>query len=172
MQAIHFNRKPRLNSNYSIEGFYNNVRAELKNKINIKCVECPFASNGIFRRLYNMVYAAINQKDVNHITGDVNYLNLFFRKNKNIITILDCGLLARLNGLKFVLAKLFWYKIPISRAKYVVAISQATKNEILRYVKCDPDKIKVIYVSVSPIFKRHDKDFNKQKPVILHVGST
>ena len=79
---------------------------------------------------------------------------MFFRKHKNIVTILDCGLLDRTKGLKHQIAKLFWYTIPIARAKYVVAISQATKDEILKYVKCDPDKIKANLRFYFAIFKR------------------
>jgi glycosyltransferase involved in cell wall biosynthesis len=172
MQVIHFNRKPRLNANYSIEGFYNNIREELKNKISIKYVECPFESNGIFRRFYNMVYAAFKQEDVNHVTGDVNYLNFFFKKEKNILTILDCGLLEVKKGFLNKLYKYFWFTLPIQRAKYVVAISEATKKEIINYTNCDSNNIKVIYVAISPLFKRVDKPFNKSKPTILHVGTS
>lgn len=171
MTVVHFIRKKRAFANYSIEGLYKSIREELKDNVNIEVVECPFYSNGFFRRLFNCIYAAFKQKDVNHVTGDVNYLNLFFRKDKNVITILDCGLLERLTGIKKKIAKLFWFTIPIARAKYVIAISQATKDEILKYVKCPPDKIKVIHVPVSPVFKRFDKEFNKQKPVILHLGT-
>lgn len=171
MQVVHFHRKVIKSSNYSIEGFYKNIRNTLKDKLEIEYQECKYYSNGFFKRLYNTIDAACRQKDVNHITGDVNYLNLFFRKDKNIVTILDCGLLDRLNGIKQIVAKFLWYSIPIARAKYVVAISQATKDEILKYVKCDPDKIKVIHVSVSPVFHRVDKEFDKQKPIILHIGT-
>lgn len=172
MQVGHFNRKPRKYGNYSIEGFYKQLREALKNKIEFEVVECPYESNGLFKRFYNIIYAAFKQGEINHVTGDVNFLNLFFRKRKNIITILDCVLLDRLTGIKQKVAKFFWYTIPIARAKYVVAISQATKDEILKYVKCGPDKIKVIYVAIAPVFRRLDKEFNKQKPVILHIGTS
>lgn len=171
MTVVHFVRKKRPFANYSIEGLYKSIQEELKDKVNIEVVYCPFYSNGFFRRFLNCIYAAFKQKDVNHVTGDVNYLNLFFKKDKNIITILDCGLLNRTSGFKHWLAKKIWYEIPVKRAKYVVAISEATKNEILKYVKCDPEKIKVIYVPVSPVYKRFDKEFNKQNPVILHLGT-
>lgn len=171
MQVIHFNRKPRKFGNYSIEGFYSQIREALKDKIEFKIIECPYESNGIFKRLYNAVYAAFKQGEINHVTGDVNYLNMFFRKNRNIITILDCGLLYDTKGLTHKFYKLFWYILPVKRAKYVVAISEATKNEILKFVKCEPDKIIPIYVSVSDKFKRVDKPFNKEKPVILFIGS-
>ena len=171
MQVVHFHRKPRAHGNYSIEGFYANVRHELKDKINIEYVELPFYSNGIFRRLINCIYAAFKQGDVNHATGDANYLNIFLKKEGTIVTILDCGLLETTNGLAHKIYKYFWYTLPVKRAKYIVAISESTKKEILKYVNCDPDKIKVIHVSVSPLFQRVDKEFNKEKPVILHIGT-
>lgn len=171
MKVTHFNRKPRKFGNYSIEGFYAQIREALKDKIEFKVVECPYESNGIFKRLFNAIYAAVKQGEINHVTGDVNYLNIFFRKKKSIITILDCGLLYDTKGFANKFYKFFWFTLPIKRASYVVAISQATKNEILKFVKCDPDKIIPIYVSVSNKFKRVDKPFNKEKPVILFIGS-
>lgn len=171
MQVVHFNRKPRKFGNYSIEGFYAQIREALKDKIEFKVVECPYESNGIFKRLFNAIYAAFKQGEINHVTGDVNYLNMFFRKKKSIVTILDCGLLYDTKGFANKFYKFFWFTLPIKRASYVVAISQATKNEIIKFVKCDPDKIIPIYVSVSNKFKRVDKPFNKEKPVILFIGS-
>jgi glycosyltransferase involved in cell wall biosynthesis len=171
MKVVHFHRRKRPNANYSIEGFYKNIRNELKDRCDIEYVEVPFYSNGIFRRLYNSIYAAFKQGDVNHVTGDVNYLNMFFNIDKTIVTILDCGLLDRTNGLTHKIYKYFWFTLPVKKAKYVVAISEATKTEILKYVDCNPDKIKVIHVSISPLFHGADKEFNKTKPVILHIGT-
>lgn len=172
MKVVHFHRRRRQTGNYSIEGFYANVRNELKDKISIEYVELPFFSNGIFRRLLNCIYAAFKQRDINHVTGDVNYLNIFFNKNKTIVTILDCGLLENTKGLAHRIYKYFWFTLPVKRAKYIIAISEATKTEILKYVNCDPDKIKVIHVSVTPVFRRADKEFNKKKPAILHIGTS
>ena len=172
MEVVHFNRKPLKFGSYSIEGFYKNIRNELADRIKIETVQCPYESSGFFKRFYNCIYAAARQADVNHVTGDVDYLNMFFKKKKNIVTILDCGLLATTKGIKHCIYNFFWFTLPIKRAKYVVAISQATKDEILKYVKCNPEKIKVIHVSISPIYRRAEKEFNKQKPVILHIGTT
>lgn len=169
---VHFHRKKRKDSNYSIEGYYENVRNALKDKLNISVVNCPYMSNGIIRRLLNCIYAAFKQKDVNHITGDVNYLNLLMNPDINILTLLDCGLLNDTKGFMNSIYKILWFSLPISRAKYVVAISEATKTEILKLVKCNPDKIKVIYVSISPMYHRVDKEFNKNKPVLLHIGTS
>lgn len=172
MKVVHFHRRRRPIGNYSIEGFYSNVRNVLKDRIDIEYVELPFYSNGIFRRLFNCIYAVFKQGEVNHITGDANYLDIFLRKEKTIVTILDCGLLERTKGLSHNIYKYFWYTLPVKRAKFIVAISESTKKEILKFVDCDPNKIKVIHVSVTPLFHRVDKDFSKEKPIILHIGTT
>jgi glycosyltransferase involved in cell wall biosynthesis len=44
--------------------------------------------------------------------------------------------------------------------------------ELLRYVKCNPEKIRVIHDPVSNAFKPFQKSFNRQKPVILQVGTS
>ncbi len=61
--------------------------------------------------------------------------------------------------------------MPVKRCSYVTAISSATKNEILKYVHCDPDKIVVVPVAISEPFKRKDKPFNKLTPRILQIGT-
>ncbi len=112
MKVVHFHQAQETTGNYSIEGFYANVRKELKDKVNIEYVELPFYSNGILRRLFNSIYATFKQGDVNHVTGDVNYLNIFFNKNKTIVTILDCGLLDSTKGIAHKIYKYFWFTLP------------------------------------------------------------
>jgi glycosyltransferase involved in cell wall biosynthesis len=62
-------------------------------------------------------------------------------------------------------------EIPVKRAKYVTAISESTKNEILKYVKCDPRKIVVIPVAISERFTFKEKPFNAACPRILQLGA-
>ncbi len=58
-------------------------------------------------------------------------------------------------------------KIYFSKVKYactaadrIVAISNQTKNDIIEYLKIDPNKIEVIYQSVSPKFFRNNNTHN------------
>ena len=67
--------------------------------------------------------------------------------------------------------KLFWLKIPISRAEIVTTIYQATKDELLKFVSCDPAKIRVVYIPVSNRFSPSFKSFNKEKPILLQIGT-
>ena len=166
-----FHRKPRSVGNYSVEFIFNDVRERLKDYINAKLIYSKYESSGLFKRIYNCIEAIFHQSEVNHITGDINYLGLFLNKKRTIQTILDCVHLTSSSGLKYHILRLFWLAIPARRAIYLTAISQSTKNEILKHVSCDPDKIKVIYVAISDRFQRSDKPFDKQQPRILQIGT-
>lgn len=166
-----YHRKPRAVGNYSVEFIFADVRERLHEKIIARRAFSSYESSGLFKRIYNCFEAIFRQGDVNHITGDVNYLGLFLSRKKTIQTILDCVHLNTSKGIKHRLLKTFWVSIPVKRAKYVTAISESTKNEILRYVDCAPSKIKVIYVAISERFKRKDKTFNKETPRILQIGT-
>lgn len=170
-QVVFFHRKPRNVGNYSVEFIFEDVRKRLSDKINARVVVSKYTSNGLMNRLYNCFEAWKNQGQINHITGDVNYLGLFLKPAATIQTILDCVHLNTSAGIKYKVLKLFWLTIPERRAKYLTAISESTKQEILRHHKCDPEKIVVIPVAISPNFKRADKPFNKERPVVLQVGT-
>ena len=166
-----FQRKARKVGNYSVEFIFKDVRIRLANFINATEIYSTYESSGLFKRIYNCIEAATMQSEVNHITGDINYIGIFLKKKKTIQTILDCVYLSNATGIKFTVLKLFWLTIPVKRAKYITAISQSTKNEILKYIECDPNKIIVIPVAISERYKRREKTFNNQLPKILQVGT-
>ena len=172
MEVVFFHRKPRVNSNFSVEFIFENVRAILQEKVTCRVEVCQFTSNGFFKRLAITVSSAFKQGEINHVTGDVNFINLFFRKKRSVLTILDCGFMASSKGLKRFILKTFWLTIPVHRAGIVTVISQATKDELLRYVNCDPDKIRVVPVFVSAAFQPgFNVGFNANKPTLLQVGT-
>jgi glycosyltransferase involved in cell wall biosynthesis len=166
-----FHRKPRAVGNYSVEFIFEDVRKRLAGRIDARVVYSRYESSGLFKRLYNCIQAFMNQSDVNHVTGDINYLGLMLNRRKTIQTILDCVHLKTSSGIKHRVLKYFWLTLPVKKAKFITAISGSTKNEILKYVDCPPDKIKVIYVAISNRFSRVDKTFNKAEPRILQVGT-
>ena len=128
-------------------------------------------SIGLFRRIYNVIEAPFRQGDVNHITGDVHYISLLLRKRKTILTILDCGFMSNQVGLKAAVLKLFWLTLPVKRAQVITAISEFTKQDILRFVDCDPEKIRVVPVAINQRFQKVPKEFNESCPTLLQVGS-
>jgi len=170
-KVVFFHRKPRNVGNYSVEFIFEDVRKRLINKIDAHVVVSTYESAGLFKRLYNCYEAWRNQGQVNHVTGDVNYLGCLLKSGITIHTILDCVHLNSSAGIKYKILKFFWLTIPERRSKVITAISESTKQEILRHHKCDPEKIVVIPVAISPRFKKAEKPFNKECPRILQVGT-
>lgn len=171
MKVVFFNRKPRALGNFSVESYFKQIRENLPQTFEAINLEMPFESNGLWRRLANAIYCMFHQGDINHITGDIHYVGILLRKKKTLLTYLDCGMLHQSAGLKFKILKLFWFTLPIKRATHLTAISTATKEDILHFIPCDPDKVSIIYVSIHERFQPYPKVFNQQQPRILHVGT-
>jgi glycosyltransferase involved in cell wall biosynthesis len=53
----------------------------------------------------------------------------------------------------------------------VTAISEHTRAELIRQVKCDPRKIRVIHCPLSPSFTFSPPHFQKDLPTLLQVGT-
>jgi len=169
--VVFFQRKARSVGNYSIEFIFDNVRKLLHDKIIATTVYSFYESRGLLKRLYNCLEAFRKQGDVNHVTGDINYIGLLLKGSKTIHTIHDCVFIVATTGIKRAILKYFWLTIPVRRSKFITAVSSATKNEILRHVHCHPDKIVVIPNAISTQFVSKLKPFNKLNPVILQVGA-
>jgi glycosyltransferase involved in cell wall biosynthesis len=170
-EVTFYYRKPRQVGNYSVEFIFRDVSERLRDRIRSYSAISSYESKGLFKRIYICLEAIFRQKDVNHITGDINFIGILLKKRKTIQTILDCGQVHASTGIRHAVLKLFWLTLPVKRCRYVTAISSATKAEILKYVTCDPNKIVVIPVAISESFKRLNKPFNKTSPRILQIGT-
>lgn len=172
INVAHFSRKPYDSSFISIERLFSDIRKAMPDEINSRLVEMPFYSKGFINRVFNIIFSSFHQSEVNHVVGDIHYVNLLMRKSKTILTIHDCAPIEQLNGIKkWILIKL-WYTWPIKRSSIVTAISESTKKEILKYVNCPEDKIIIIRNCISNDFKHNQKPFNKEYPTFLHIGTS
>lgn len=156
---------------WSIEKLFGDIRQTMPSGIIVSVHESPHSSMGFYQRFQNILAAGKAQADVNHITGDIHYIALGLQKNKTILTIHDLGFMNQYRGLARFILWLFWIYIPVRRVRYVVAISEATKNEIIRYARCRPEKIKIIPDFVSSDFTFSNRKFNSDSPVILQIGA-
>lgn len=163
--------RKRGNGAYSVERLFEDVRLCIQDKVKVKIFENPFPSSGFINRILNIIYASLQKCDVNHITGDTHFLNLLMKRDITVLTVLDCIMMERLSGIKRYIFWFFWLWLPEKKCKVITVISDSTKKELLRYIKCDPDKIKVIPCCVSREFKYSRKDFCKNFPSILQVGT-
>lgn len=172
-RVVLFFRKKREAANFSIERSF----AETQNAFEQLDFPKPEWYNlshysiGLLPRLRAMLEARQHQGDVNHITGDVNFLVLALPGKKTVLTLLDCGFLKHPNPIIRRILKLLWLDLPVKHAHYITAISESTKQDVIRHTGCRPDKIRVIPVVITSDFKPVVKPFNTSKPQILHIGT-
>jgi glycosyltransferase involved in cell wall biosynthesis len=171
IRVVHFLRKPRELANFSIETVFKNVRDHLPADIQCTVEVSPFESSGILNRLKSIWYAAKRQGEINHITGDVHFLTLGMKRRKTILTIHDIGLMHYGSRAQKLVFQWFWLNLPVWKSTAITVVSEATKSELLRFVKCRPEKIRVIPTTIPTYFKAIPKDFNKDKPVVLMIGT-
>lgn len=77
-----------------------------------------------------------------------------------------------LNPLMYKIKNLAYHLVissAIKKAKKIIAVSNYTKKDILKYFKVDSDKIRVIYEG-SPE-RKENKEENKKKTYLLYVGN-
>ncbi|OGU16622.1 MAG: hypothetical protein A2076_02605 [Geobacteraceae bacterium GWC2_53_11] len=165
-----FNRKPQ-DANFSVERLFKDIVKAFPPNLIYNSYTSKFKSRGFWSRLYNTVEAFCKQGDVNHITGDVHYLCYLMSKNKTLLTILDCGNLKRLNGIRRTIFYFLWFWLPVKKVAMITVISESTKKELLQYVRCDERKIRVIPCCISDDFKPSPKAFNSSNPVLLQIGT-
>ena len=172
MKKIHiFLRKKRRIGNNSIERMFNSMKYYFKDdKIKIILKTCPVESNGFFKRLYLIFWAFFNQGDVNHVTGDINFICIFLKKSKTITTILDNYTFLRLKFLKKKIFKLFWIKIPIFKSKKIHFISSKIKHETQNIIKNKITNNVIIPCCVPRYLKKKTK--KKFEKNILFIGNT
>lgn len=172
ISVVYFFRKKRPYGNFSIEKVFKKVSENLPSSYKSIPYTVKYESSGFWKRLLICIEACRNQGDINHITGEIHFAGLFFQKSKTVLTIHDVRFMEHPNYLARWVLKWFWIIIPVWRARVVTVVSQATKNEVLKYAFCNPDKIKVIPNPFNSVVNLSKRDFNKEKPVILQMGTT
>ena len=168
LQVTYINRANRENY-FSIEGIFDMVKNQLKNKIEI----LDYYYDAKLSRIGNVKEVGKHSGQINHITGDINFLAIGLKGKKNILTIHDFGhyeILRKKSFLKFLLLRLFWFKYPLKYVKIVTVVSEFTKRKLVRYFNFPEDKIRVIYNPIKPIFKFQAKPV-VDKFVILQIGT-
>ena len=173
----YFYRKPQSNY-FSIENLFHRISGQVESFYSEEFVvqefEMPFINK--FKTLVkNISFARQRQSEINHITGDIHYALLGCRKkNINILTIHDCVTLHRYpkTNPKYWIIKWIWFDLPVKKADVLSVISENTKNDLLRFTNCNPEKIRVIGNFVDPGFQNTSYLFRKEKTQILFIGTT
>jgi len=170
MKIIHHERK-RLESHFSIERLFAEIRRHMPSDCAVTTCQAPEPSRGILPRWRNVQHASRQPADVHHIVGDSHYLAFGLPPEKTVLTIHDCGALSRLKGLPRAILKYFWFTGPMRRAAAVTTISQASKDELRKWVGALADKVVVVPDCVFEDFAYDPKPFNETCPTVLQVGT-
>lgn len=167
-----FFRNPSGGGAYSVERVFDAIIAEVpSDRFTVKRIVCPVISTGLVRRALLMIWAAFQQGDINHITGDVNFIGIFMRRRKTVQTILDARSLQRLTGLSRAIYKLFWLLLPLRRAGATTVISEATRQEIAPYVGATSAPIRVFPCCLTVDLEELGPPPSEGLPRILQVGT-
>ena len=159
----------------SIRRVFEPIENALKKECQLDSIYLPRATASpidIFRNIqFVKNYIRGKQYDIIHITGHVNYLIWPLRKYRTIVTVHDLGFYTRFTtGLKKKLLYLFFIR-PLKYAKHVTYISDKSFKEACDCIKL-PERIQsIIYNPVDPSFVFSPKNINKEKPIILHLGT-
>ena len=169
-KILFIERKP--HEFYSIERVFRQIARHLNKEIfEFSFLQMPFVSSvtGIFRNLASFRRPLA---DIYHITGDVHYISMLLPARKTVLTIHDLNILQTRKGWRKTILKKILLDIPVRKLKYITAISEATKAEILFHSRCHPDKIRVIENPVDEsFFTDTDKIFDGECPNILQIGT-
>lgn len=163
--------RKRRDAAFSIEELFTSIFTNLPQEIKYKSVHVP--EEGATPKVLwkNGVFAKKNQSEINHITGDIHYLVFFLPKKRTVLTIHDLRPLYRGSLIKRFVLKLLWFYGPAKAAGYVTVISEATRQDLLKHVPGIGKKVYVIPNCISPSFTFLPKEFNKNLPRILHLGT-
>lgn len=170
-KILYIERKP--SESVSIERVFRQIAKGInKARFEIIFDRMPF-SNSTVSTVKNLIFYRKPPADIYHITGQIHYMALILPKKNTVLTIHDVRILYIRKGLRrFILKKLF-FDLPVKKLKYITAISETTKKEIVFFTKCDEKKIRVIENPLpDSIFQKKLKKFDPVCPSILQIGTT
>ncbi len=142
-----------------------------KEKFETFFVQLPYLSTltGVVK---NFIFFKKPAADIYHITGHIHFIALMLPSSKTVLTIPDLTILRNRRGLRHFFIKKLFFDLPVKKLKYITAISEETKRELVKQTKCRADKIRVIEVPLKDdLFLTGGKNFNAANPTILQIGT-
>jgi glycosyltransferase involved in cell wall biosynthesis len=156
----------------SIERVFEQVEKDLPHdRFDIERQQMSYG-DGIVGILMNLLFFRAKPADVYHITGQIHYIALRLPRSKTVLTIHDLVFLHRRTGLRRLVLKWLFLKLPLRKLKFVTTVSTSTKEEIRNYDLADEESIRVIENPLIGGFEPgNEKPFNETCPVILQIGT-
>ena len=163
-------RKPRSLGNFSIETSYRSMHdawPEGEGPPDRHTVSR--FTTGLLERLRIWREVGGLQHDLLHITGDIHFAAIG-RRRPMVLTVHDLGMLDEGPAWKRRLKKWLWLTWPLRSCDHLIAVSDATKADLLRRTDFPADRIEVIPSVISPAYRRRNAPPANEIPVVLHIG--
>jgi glycosyltransferase involved in cell wall biosynthesis len=171
IRVTHFQRKPGSRS-FSLERLFADLRGAMPDDIDCRVHVSPKINQGLAARIINIAAARRDASEINHVTGDVHYLALGLRGRRTVLTVHDCGALHQYRGWQRAIIRFIWFTLPLRHCAVIVAISEATRAELISLAGAAPEKIRVIHNCVGHDFMPQPVAFNSSCPTLLALGTT
>ena len=165
----------KFHDNFSLERVFRQVAKSVsKERFATAFEQVKFLST-VSGMMKNLLTYKPRAADVYHITGHITYMALTLPRGKTVLTIPDARILAVRRGVRRYFIKKMFFDLPVRKAKYVTAISQTTKDEVIKFTGCAAEKVRVIEVPLDESLQSgaafEKKEFNAECPKILQVGT-
>jgi glycosyltransferase involved in cell wall biosynthesis len=157
---------------FSLESVFASVSAQLGRGYEQRRITLPLYSSSLTAIYRNLRFTRRLKGDIYHVTGDVHYAVLALPRKKTVLTIHDCVFLNRPAGFRRSLLKWIFLDWPVRYCPRITTISEATRQDILKFTGCPAEKIVVIPNPINEAIYYSAKDFDAGCPVILFLGST
>jgi glycosyltransferase involved in cell wall biosynthesis len=168
IRITYLNRDVR-HTGFSIEGIFKLVKENLPTEFIVK----EFFVDKKLPKWKNIVAARKHASQLNHVTGDVNFLLMGLYGKRTILTVHDVGYYENPIHSKIhrFIYGLFWYRLPLMFADKVTVVSKFTQQKLMQHFGCRADKIVVIPNPIKPVFIADRREQPNPIPRILQIGS-
>ncbi|MEP6947030.1 MAG: glycosyltransferase [Acidobacteriota bacterium] len=155
----------------SIEKAFRQIAACISERYETGFQQLPYGPK-FFDSIRNLLFFRKGRADIYHITGHVHYIALLFSPRNTVLSVMDVRFISAPRSLRrFVLKKLY-LDLPVKRLKYITAISDQTRADILKYTGCSPEKVRTLELPLcGRISSTELKPFDAACPIILQIGT-
>lgn len=155
----------------SIEKAFRQIASSLGANFETSFHHAPFAS-GIFNVIRNLLFLRPPSADIYHITGDINYVALLFPPERTVLSIMDIRYVHQPKRIRRYFLKKLYLEFPLRRLRYVTAISEQIRHEIVEHTGCDPAKVRVLDLPLlDHLTQGEARPFTSDRPVLLQIGT-
>jgi glycosyltransferase involved in cell wall biosynthesis len=154
-----------------MERVFAQIRAAMPCRFDVELFVTSHYNQGVLPRIRTVLEARRHQGEVTHVTGDIHYAAMLLRRRTTVLTVHDIEFLDRASRMKAFLYTWLWIRLPVWRAALVTVPSEATRRDVVRRVRTNPDHVRVVPLPVADDFVACPARTTDQRPVVLVVGT-